>query len=132
MKIVLFAMLAMAGIKTFYAETVMERHGSSKIRGRFVLDGATCAGFEFFSDKEIIWRNEITCSEPDTMLVHWLDEKSFLVKDKRRVNVNKECPPRNLYYVVSRYDGKSLALQEVWTGWGDFTKETLKFSKQLP
>ncbi|KQS26997.1 hypothetical protein ASG33_20890 [Dyadobacter sp. Leaf189] len=102
----------------------------SKIKGRFVLNEASCAGFEFFSDKEVIWRNEITCQDPDTLLIHWLDDKSFLMKDKQPLNGAKNCPPRNWYYVVTQFDGKNLVLQELWTGWGEYRKENLKLTRK--
>ncbi|WP_439556720.1 hypothetical protein [Dyadobacter sp.] len=102
----------------------------SEIRGRFILNEASCAGFEFFSDKEVIWRNEITCQDPDTLLIHWLDEKSFLMKDKQPPGAAKNCPPRNWYYAVTQFDGKNLVLQELWTGWGAYRKENLKLTKK--
>jgi hypothetical protein len=97
------------------------------LKGRFILSEAQCAGFEFLGANEIIWRNEITCMDPDTMLLHWVDGKSFLVKDKKSPTGKQDRPPRNWFYTVQSFDGNQLMLTELWTGWGPFKTEVQKY-----
>lgn len=101
---------------------------SKIISGRFILKEANCAGFEFIGKKRIIWRNELTCFDSDTFAIYWLDNKTFITKEIKRIN--KECPPRNWIYIVNKYDGKNLVLNELWTGWGEFNLGKLEFIKK--
>lgn len=109
--------------------TLENQDFSKVLRGRFILDQAKCAGFEFLGNKQIVWRNEITCQQPDTFLIHWVDAKSFLMKDKKSPTGKKDCPPRNWFYTVEKFDGKKLQIRELWTGWGDYKSELLSLSK---
>lgn len=88
---------------------------SKKIRGRFFMKGADCAGFNFISPSLISWTNEIFCHSPDTLMIRWLDNVTFYTKDIIRMNEN--CPPRVSIYQVISYDGVNLVLKDIWTGW---------------
>jgi hypothetical protein len=99
-------------------------------KGRFILQDAQCAGLEFIGGKKIIWRNEITCMQPDTFFLHWVDAKSFLMKDQKSPIGNPDCPPRNWFYTIRKFDGKILEVEKVWTGWGPYESEIERFYKQ--
>jgi hypothetical protein len=106
------------------------------LTGRFVLDGSTCAGFEFgTSTTQVIWRNESECtindSSPDyydTLAIYWLTNDMFVTKDI--VKSDATSPPRVDIYKITSYDSKSLQLQELWTGWGAYELNTLSFTRK--
>ncbi|MHA4739721.1 hypothetical protein [Dyadobacter sp. MSC1_007] len=101
---------------------------SKAIKGHFILDGAECAGFEFY-EKEVIWRNESACMYPDTFLLYWVDSNSFMAKEKKSETVKISGSPMIWFYTVKSFDGNELKLCELWTGWGPFKTETQKFLK---
>lgn len=100
-----------------------------EIKGRFILKDANCAGYDFFNSKIIIWRNELTCNDPDTFSIYWLDKSTFLIKDIKIEN--KNCPPRVSVYKVDSFDGNNLQLLDIWTGWGDYKIDTLQFVRLI-
>jgi hypothetical protein len=100
------------------------------LRGRYLIKGTDCAGFEFLSENEVIWRNESACFVPDTLGLFWLENDSFLVKDLNRKKGNPDCPPVVRYFRVSQMEGPNLNLTEIWTGWGEFEADTLKLVKR--
>lgn len=105
------------------------RDFSKEIKGRFILDGAQCAGFEFTETKEFVWRNESACIYPDTFLLHWVDYKSFIAKEKKPSSGKINGSPQTWFYTIKAFDGKQLTVSELWTGWGPFKTETQKFLK---
>lgn len=100
---------------------------SASVSGHFILEGASCAGFNFTSRDRALWTNEIACDDPDTLALRWLDTKSFITKSTRRINEN--CPPRVDFFKVVSYDKKRLVLESVWTGWNEAKDETLVLNK---
>jgi hypothetical protein len=97
---------------------------SKKLKGRFVLKGAECAGFNFIDDKTTLWTNEMFCNDPDSLNIHWINATTFITKTTKRHD--SLCPPRiDLYEVVS-YNNKKLVLKSTWTGWGENGPDTLE------
>jgi hypothetical protein len=85
------------------------------LSGRFIMVNSKCAGFNFINKKIALWTNEIACNDPDTLLIRWLENKTFMTKSTRRYN--EHCPPSiDLYRVIS-FDGRLLTLKRIWTGW---------------
>ena len=109
----------------------------TRLMGRFILQGSTCAGFEFGSDSStVIWRNEIDCTKSDTnpdyytlLAVHWLDANTFVTKDVAIEGQTPSKPPRVDIYTIVQDGGGKLILKKLWTGWGNFSTETLTFAK---
>lgn len=91
------------------------------------METANCAGFEFIGNNRVIWRDESGCMSPDTLAIHWLNEKTFVTKDLKQRN--EACPPRNSIYTIVYFDGETLELKKLWTGWGEYSEDTLIFTK---
>ncbi|GAB3824950.1 hypothetical protein GCM10028821_04980 [Hymenobacter jeollabukensis] len=102
---------------------------ATELRGRFLIDSAECAGFEFVGSDYAIWRNEITCNDPDTFYLRWLDRTTFLAKQKHPYD--EQHSPLLWVYSVDHYDGQTLRLRELWTGTGPFRDE-LQQLRRLP
>jgi hypothetical protein len=85
------------------------------LSGRFVMVNSKCAGFNFINKKIALWTNEIACDDPDTLLIRWLDDKTFMTKSTRRYN--EHCHPSIDLYKVISFDGRLLTLKRIWTGW---------------
>jgi hypothetical protein len=85
------------------------------LSGRFVMVNSKCAGFNFINKKVVLWTNEVSCNDPDTLLIRWLDNKTFMTKSIRRYN--EHCPPSIDLYRVMSFDGRLLTLKRIWTGW---------------
>ena len=125
-----------AGVYLYSEKTRIPFFASEPLSGRFVLEDATCAGFEFGSNAStVIWRNEIECGVSDTnpdyyevQALYWLDDKTFVVKDIERPD--QTSPPRTHIYIVESYDGTNLTLKSLWTGWGEYEFNVLKFVKK--
>lgn len=100
---------------------------SRQLRGRFWLDSANCAGFEFTGGPYVIWRNELTCPEPDTFYIQWLTRRTFVAKEKNRRDTT--LSPLVWLYTVRRYDGQRLQLRELWTGVGPFDTDSSWLSR---
>lgn len=114
-------------IKFIDADTT-DRDFSKELKGRFILKGATYAGFDFISAKQNAWTNEIDPGHPDTMRVNWVDKTTFATI--RTEGINKGCPPRTWVHKVMFYDGRKLILKDVETGWTDSPDHNLTFYKE--
>lgn len=101
---------------------------SKILKGKFVLDGAEYAGFDFIDSKTITWTNEIFPMDPDSMRLKWIDEKTFVTTFARFIS--KDCPPRNWVRKVEYYDGKKLIIKNFWTGWNDSKDYNETFYKE--
>lgn len=93
---------------------------SKHLQGRFIMEQANCAGFEFTNTSRLIWYNEITCQYPDTLALYWINSTTFITKEIKRIN--ETSPPRNWLYKVNAFDGTTLHLTVIWTGWGAYTE----------
>jgi len=95
-------------------------HGTdfrTAISGRFIMVHANCAGFNFINKKVVLWTNELASNDPDTLMIRWLDAKTFMTRSIHRTK--EHCPPSvDLYRVIS-FDGRLLTLKRIWTGWSD-------------
>lgn len=101
---------------------------SPAILGRFIMKGANCAGFNFINKNIVLWTNEITCNEADTLKISWIDKAIFMTRSTE--SINESCPPRvNIYSVIS-FENDHLVLKSIWTGWNDFKDEQLHLIKQ--
>lgn len=101
---------------------------SKVLKGKYILDGADYAGFEFIDDKTISWTNEMFPMDPDTMRLKWIDEHTFVTTFTQ--NIEKGCPPRNWVRKVKSYDGHKLVIRKYWTGWGESKDESEIFYKE--
>ena len=99
---------------------------SKKISGRFILDGAEYAGYNFVSSKKVLWTNELFPYEPDTLKISWIDKKTFMA---RFTDDHEDCPPRVWICQVVSFDGNRLVLNDIWTGWNDYKDEKKEFYK---
>jgi hypothetical protein len=98
------------------------------LQGRYIIKGAGCAGFNFINEKMALWYNEVSCVEPDTLRIKWVDENSFLAINK--FQISKNCPPRVEYYKVVSNNGKQLVLKSVWTGLNEYKDQLITFNKK--
>ncbi|WP_153800812.1 hypothetical protein [Foetidibacter luteolus] len=114
--------------KVSRVETTSSNNLSSSISGRFVLAESGCAGLNFISHDLVLWTNEISCDDPDTLKIRWLNDSSFMTRNILRIN--KDCPPRVDIYNVVSFDGKQLILRDIWTGWNDSKDEIFEFFRQ--
>ena len=101
---------------------------SKVLNGKYILDGADYAGFEFIDDKTISWTNEMLPMDPDTMRLKWIDEHTFVTTFTK--NIEEGCPPRNWVRKVESYDGHKLVIRDYWTGWGEYKDESEVFYKE--
>jgi len=99
----------------------------SKPKGRFVMDGANCAGLDFVSETEIKWVNELGCSS-STWRSEWINDVSFFMVETEQHT--ESCPPRVSVYTVLSFDGTQLKLEDHNTLWGNFPSEVLVFKYQ--
>lgn len=102
---------------------------SKKLSGKFVLESADYAGFEFIDSKTISWTNEMFPMDPDTMSLKWVS-KDIFVAIFNKTNNKENCPPSNWVRKVEYYDGKKLVLKNIWTGWGEYKDTTEAFTKE--
>ena len=96
---------------------------SKELNGKYILEGAEYAGFDFIDHKTLTWTNELVPMYPDTMRLKWVSEDVFVgIFTKKH---NEDCSPNVWVNKVVSYDGKTLVLKDIWTGWGD-SKDELK------
>lgn len=98
---------------------------------RLVLDGATCAGWEFAKNgKTAKWRNEGDCQTSDNYATNWrvlwLDEDNLVMVETEQTN--DTSPPRNYVFQVMNVNGKKVILKDYWTGWGNSSNDIDKFT----
>lgn len=120
--------LLISGLFSFFASFSQTKTQDYNLVGRFILKDANCAGFEFKSKTQALWRNEIACQAPTELRLRWIDKETFATIHTE--SDNEECPPRVEIYKVVSYDGKKLTLKQIWTGWNDFPDDTSIFNKQ--
>lgn len=101
---------------------------SKVLKGKYILDDADYAGFEFIDDKTISWTNEMFPMDPDTMRLKWIDEHTFVTTFTK--NIEEGCPPRNWVRKVESYDGHKLVIRDYWTGWRESKDESEVFYKE--
>lgn len=101
---------------------------SKELKGKYMLEGAEYAGFEFINAKTISWTNEMFPFDPDTMRIKWIDNNTFFTTNTR--NIGAGCAPTNSFYKVTYYDGSMLRIMEYWSGWGELEDEVKSYSKQ--
>ena len=109
--------LASAGVK------------ESLVGKRLVLDlpDVECAGLSFAKNgKDAAMYAEIgQCQDPLPLRVRWLDDKTFILIEK--VRLNETSPPRSFLYKVKSVNQDYVQLTEIWTGWGDSKDDTLGY-----
>jgi hypothetical protein len=111
-----------------YAQSAKPNNGHAFIKGRYIMEHASCAGFDFIDNKIVVWYSEFQCNYPDTLRLKWINENTFIVRDKTRLN--KISPPRVYVYQIIKDDGKQLILKSIWTGWNDLKDTILVFNKE--
>ena len=100
---------------------------SKEISGRFIMKGASCAGFNFINDHQVLWTNESACFDPDSLTIRWLDDITFITVATKRLN--QDCPPGVDVYKVISFDGRKLRLSVIWTGWGDSADDVIELNR---
>ena len=101
----------------------------SLIGKRLVMDipDVQCAGLSFSKNgKDAAMYAELgQCQDPLHLRVRWLDDKSFILIEK--VRLNETSPPRSFLYKVKSINQDYVQLTEIWTGWGDSKDDTLGY-----
>jgi hypothetical protein len=65
------------------------------------------------------------CQDPMPLRVRWLDDKTFILIEK--VRLNETSPPRSYLYKVKSINPDYVELIQIWTGWGDSKDDTLGY-----
>ena len=93
----------------------------SLIGKRLVMDipEVQCAGLSFSKNgKDAAMYAELgQCQDPMPLRVRWLDDKTFILIEK--VRLNETSPPRSYLYKVKSINPDYVELIQIWTGWGD-------------
>lgn len=101
----------------------------SLIGKRLVMDipEVQCAGLSFSKNgKDAAMYAELgQCQDPMPLRVRWLDDKTFILIEK--VRLNETSPPRSFLYKVKSVNQDYVQLTEIWTGWGDSKDDTLGY-----
>ena len=101
----------------------------SLIGTRLVMDipDVQCAGLSFSKNgKDAAMYAELgQCQDPLHLRVRWLDDKTFILIEK--VRLNETSPPRSFLYKVKSINQDYVQLTEIWTGWGDSKDDTLGY-----
>ena len=101
----------------------------SLIGKRLVMDipDVQCAGLSFSKNgKDSAMYAELgQCQDPLHLRVRWLDDKTFILIEK--VRLNETSPPRSFLYKVKSINQDYVQLTEIWTGWGDSKDDTLGY-----
>ncbi len=101
----------------------------SLIGKRLVMDipEVQCAGLSFSRNgKDAAMYAELgQCQDPLQLRVKWLDDKTFILIEK--VRLNETSPPRSFLYKVKSINQDCVQLTEIWTGWGDSKDDTLGY-----
>ncbi|MBB4811255.1 hypothetical protein HNP31_003014 [Acinetobacter johnsonii] len=101
----------------------------SLIGKRLVMDipEVQCAGLSFSKNgKDAAMYAELgQCQDPLHLRVRWLDDKTFILIEK--VRLNETSPPRSFLYKVKSINQDYVQLTEIWTGWGDSKDDTLGY-----
>ena len=101
----------------------------SLIGKRLVMDipDVQCAGLSFSKNgKDAAMYAELgQCQDPLHLRVRWLDDKTFILIEK--VRLNEASPPRSFLYKVKSINQDYVQLTEIWTGWGDSKDDTLGY-----
>ncbi len=101
----------------------------SLIGKRLVMDipEVQCAGLSFSKNgKDAAMYAELgQCQDPLHLRVRWLDDKTFILIEK--VRLNETSPPRSFLYKVKSVNQDYVQLTEIWTGWGDSKDDKLGY-----
>ena len=101
----------------------------SLIGKRLVMDipDVQCAGLSFSKNgKDAAMYAELgQCQDPLHLRVRWLDDKTFILIEK--VRLNETSPPRSFLYKVKSINQDYVQLTEIWTGWRDSKDDTLGY-----
>ena len=101
----------------------------SLIGKRLVMDipEVQCTGLSFSKNgKDAAMYAELgQCQDPLHLRVRWLDDKTFILIEK--VRLNETSPPRSFLYKVKSINQDYVQLTEIWTGWGDSKDDTLGY-----
>jgi len=101
----------------------------SLVGKRLVLDlpDVECAGLSFAKNgKDVAMYAEMgQCQDPLPLRVKWLDDKTFILIEK--VRINNISPPRTYLYRVKSYKKNGVDLTDIWTGWGDYKDTTVSY-----
>ena len=101
----------------------------SLIGKRLVMDipDVQCAGLSFSKNgKDAAMYAELgQCQDPLHLRVRWLDDKTFILIEK--VRLNETSPPRSSLYKVKSINQDYVELTWIWTGWGDSEDDTLGY-----
>lgn len=101
----------------------------SLIGKRLVMDipEVQCAGLSFSKNgRDAAMYAELgQCQDPLHLRVRWLDDKTFILIEK--VRLNETSPPRSFLYKVKSVNQHYVELTQIWTGWGDSKDDTLGY-----
>lgn len=98
----------------------------SLIGKRLVMDipEVQCTGLSFSKNgKDAAMYAELgQCQDPMPLRVRWLDDKTFILIEK--VRLNETSPPRSFLYKVKSINQDYVELTHISTGWGDSKDDT--------
>lgn len=115
-------------IVTLADTPAIRNNTSQKIKGKFILDGTHCAGYNFISDVLVSRTSEADCRHPDTFRLEWINPTVFYLRDMKPGKGN--YPPRVWIYSVKFYDGKRLMLRWYNTLWAEGKDEDESFHRE--
>lgn len=101
---------------------------SKKLKGKFILEGADYAGFDFVDSKTLTWTNELFPNMPDTMRLKWIDNNTFVGTFIDADGTDNA--PGNMLNDVEYFDGHKLILKDIWTGQYDYKDDIKTFYKE--
>ena len=101
---------------------------------RLVMEGASCAGFEFIGEDWMKRYDELTCSrngEPTVSArVRSLSENTLLAVEEAGPDGPQGCPPQTWVFRIEALGEGFVTLNEVWTGWNTFPDESVRYRVQ--
>ena len=121
--------ISLAGLCLSLSSLACAGAKESLIGKRLVMDipDVQCAGLSFSKNgKDAAMYAELgQCQDPMPLRVRWLDDKTFILIEK--VRLNETSPPRSFLYKVKSINQEYVQLTEIWTGWGDSKDDTLGY-----
>ncbi|MDH2020905.1 hypothetical protein N5J44_17275 [Acinetobacter ursingii] len=105
----------------------ISKKGSVKTRQHNALNPYSSSALSFSKNgKDAAMYAELgQCQDPLHLRVRWLDDKTFILIEK--VRLNETSPPRSFLYKVKSINQDYVQLTEIWTGWGDSKDDTLGY-----
>lgn len=102
---------------------------AQRLKGKYIIDGAHYAGFDFVDAKTIGWTNELFPNDPDTMRLDWINKNTFVCTFNRASDTN--CRPMTWIQQIVSLEGSKLKMKEINTGWNSSYENVQLFFKEI-